>query len=370
MRLLLTLRNGVAGACPVPTNMHVPKLPAKWLMMVCVIALSTSHTKAQTTLLYTINYVADRTTMYVYPDSLQSYLIHEQIALLPVYQRDSVIRMVYTNKDVKNITYYKADSRFEDWMTRPAKSIVDKKSVKLYNSSGMLMLTQTHSADYKALYSDLKTQMSTLGTDLIPDYVQLTNTLKSNLLANGFVMTNLGGGTYRFVKDSVEVRYNNSRKMNEMRLYHADGSLKYALLRDFAVNSFGQTTPVLTQERRPDTRFPGGCVEEVVTTKYPTYYMVYGGTGKIEEDDMAEDELYISPNPATTETTISYPPEQTDKATAMVEVFDLTGKMVIQKYVNASEGSVVINTSSLEAGVYAVIYTCALLKLESQFVKQ
>jgi hypothetical protein len=337
--------------------------------LLCVL-LFTQKAHGQTTLLYTMYYVADRTTMYVYPDSLQSYVIHEQIALLPVHQRDSVIRMVYTNKDVKNITYHQVDSRFEDWMTRPAKSIIDKKSVKLYNSSGALILSQPHTADYKSLYADLKTQMTVLSTDLIPDYVQLTNTLKSNLIANGFVMTNMGGGTYKFIKDSVEVRYNNARKMNELRLYHADGSLKYAVLRDFAVNSFGQTTPVLIQERKPDARFPGSCVEEVVTTQYPTYYMTYGGVGR-EEDGAEEpqDAISIMPNPVGSNTLIIYPVISDTHATAMLEVFDITGQSIMRIGVDPAAGSYHLNMELLPQGAYILKFTCGAIVLESQFMK-
>lgn len=370
MRSHLQPHNGVPERCVVAQCTHPGKMVAHWMAGLLCVLLLMQVANGQTTLLYTINYVADRTTMYVYPDSLNSFFIHEQIALLPVHQRDSVIRMVYTNKDVKNITYHQIDSRFEDWMTRPAKSVVDKKSVKLYNSSGALILSQLHTAEYKSLYADLKTQMTTLSADLIPDYVQLTNALKSTLIANGFVMTNLGGGTYKFVKDSVEIRYNNSRKMNEMRLYHSDGSLKYALLRDFAVNSFGQTTPVLTQERRPDTRFPGSCVEEVVTTQYPMYYMTYGGVGR--EDDIVESEamtLNIAPNPVTATAIITYPITVDVNMHAQIAVFDLTGRMVMHSDVDASVGSYELQTTTLPQGMYTVRYTCGAVELEIQFVK-
>ncbi len=314
---------------------------------------------------YTITRVETKTVSYAFPDTLTNYLKKEQVELLPWQTRDSVIISVYANNDIKTTTWHLSDSRFETWMTRPARSVSDKKSLKVYNSGGQLMLNKTHSAEYKSHYTNLKTHLTTTGLDLIPDFVQLTSGLKSSLMSNGFVMTNLGGGTYRFVKDSITLYYNNTRKYNEMLVLNTDGSVQYNVKRDYKVNSFGQTVPAFIEERFPDPRFPDACVQTVERTVYSTYQKVAGAVRE-EEDTILSGEITIYPNPSADQVTIQL---ENIHAGAMVTIVDVQGQIVYSTITVANAESILVDITSWLPGIYVCKVSDGDVQISTSFVR-
>ena len=315
---------------------------------------------------YTIIRVEERTTTYEFPDSIINYPIVQRTALLQRYSRDSIVINVYTNSDIKRTTYHQQNGDFEDWMRRPYKTVIDKKMYKAYSASGTLLLSALHTVEYKSLYNTLKAHLGSTYEDLNVDYVQLTGTLKTELMAEGFIMTNLGGGTFQFVKDSVELWYNNTRKSNHMILRTTDGTLKYELLRDFRVNDLGQTVISNQVEKYPDPRFPDDCVLTVVQVHYPYYKMV---SGIVREENAAEKDVQmdIYPIPADQLFTIELPESDEE---SQLTVYAADGAVKYLQTCSKETGMVEVAVSDWPAGMYIVHLKNSIQDLSQSIIVQ
>lgn len=314
---------------------------------------------------YTLFRVEERRTEYLIPDSLSGYFMHERALLLPRITRDSLVINVYANSDVKTTTFHQEDNQFESWMTRPAKTINDKKMMRVYNAAGGLILSQLHSAEYKGHLTTLKSHLSSTGADLIPDHVQLTSALRTSLLAEGFVMTNLGAGTFRFVKDSVELFYNNTRKYNQLILKRADGSIRYSIERDFRVNAAGQTVPYLIREQYPDPRFPAGCVMVQQTVTYPHYSRSAGILRTEDPDEVSTAELEIFPNPASDHCMVQLPAHAEE---GQLQVFDQFGRLVWQQTTAAAQWYINLPSADWQSGIYTVQWLNGTVRLQTRLI--
>lgn len=345
-----------------PAMLHV--MP-HWLSLFLCLLLAVK-VFSQGTGAYTISRVEERRVEYLFPDSLTGFPLYERTLLLPRITRDSVIINVYANSDIKTTSYHLEDNQFEPWMTRPAKSINDKKMLRVYDAGNVLLLSQVHSPEYKSHLTTLKSHLSSTGADLIPDYSQLTTSLKSGLLSEGFIMANLGAGTYRFSKDSVELYYNNSRKYNELIMKYTDGSVKYSVRRDFRVNASGQTVPYIIRETYPDERFPGACVMVLNTVTYPYYMRTSGILRTAGDDDLAANELEVFPNPASGQCTVQLPAQTT---AGTLQVLDMAGHVVYMQETLPDQTACILDCSGWQNGMYRVEWQDGLFRISTLLVK-
>ena len=326
---------------------------------------------AQGAVKYSITYVTESKTTFQTNDSLNTFTIEEQLQLMPVTTRDSIIKLVYTNNDIKTTIYHQVNTGFPDWATKPAKTIIDKTRIKVYDDHGALLINQAHSAKFKSKNNQLKSFLTTNSFDIIPDYVYLSPTMKTDFTARGFVMTNLGDGTFRFVKDSVTLFYNNSRRTNELILTSADGTTRYGIKRAFQTNVRGVIVPAFEIKTKKAENFTDHCVNEVAYTNYVYYdYTTFAG-GKWEDEDATstDDEplvLHISPNPANTLVTIQIPIADNNQT---LNIYDNTGKMVFQSVIDAGEFEVQIDITHLESGIYFAQLQHSEALITTSFIK-
>lgn len=341
--------------------------PLQHVMLLCLfMCMIQQRVQAQPLGAYTIIRVEEKTTTYQFPDSINSYPIVQRTALVQQYSRDSIILNVYANNDVKRTTYHQENTDFEDWMVRPYKTVIDKKMYKAYSATGTLQLSSLHSLEYKSIYNTLKTHLGSTYEDLNPDYVQLTGALKTSLMAEGFTMSNLGGGTFQFLKDSVELLYNNTRKSNHVILRTTEGAIKYELLRDFRVNDLGQTVISNRVEKYPDPRFPDNCVLTVVQVHYPYYKTVSGILREANAPDN-DWELNIYPIPADQMFTVELP--ESEEA-CQITVFAADGAIKYQQQGNPENLFVEVPVGDWPSGMYIVHLKHASLELSQSIIVQ
>ncbi len=352
---------------------HVVHGPANWwykktvVLFISFICLLTFNLRAQGTVKYTVTYVAESKTVYKITDSVEAYSIAEKVKLLPEITRDSVIKQVYTNNDIKTTIFHFENNSYEDWQTKPYKTIIDKTRIKIYNAAGGLILNELHSAKYKSANSQLKSFLTTNSNDIIPDFVYLTATMKTDFTNNGFTQTNLGGGTFKYEKDSLIVYFNNSKRLNEFQLYKTDGTLKYAVKKAFVSNSYAQIVPSAEVRTRVDTRFPGSCVQEMQIIEYPYYKITMAVPGKQGEVAEAESPaIEISPNPATANILINIPPLNDNQ---VVSVYDNIGRKLNEFNVAPGEYELNIDISQYENGIYYIHLLYNDVVLTNTFVK-
>ncbi len=326
---------------------------------------------AQGAVKYSITYVTESKTTYQTNDSLNTFTIEEQLQLMPVTTRDSIIKLVYTNNDIKTTIYHQVNTGFPEWATKPAKTIIDKTRIKVYDDHGALMINQAHSAKFKSKNNQLKSFLTTNSFDIIPDYVYLSPTMKTDFTARGFEMTNLGDGTFRFVKDSVTLYYNNSRRTNELVLKAEDGTTRLGIKRAFQTNVRGVIVPAFEIKTKKTDSFAGHCVNEVAYTNYLYYdYTTFAGGKWEDEDESSVDdeplELQVSPNPANTIITIQIPIAAN---TQTLNLYDNTGKMVYQSVIEAGEFEIQIDITHLESGIYYAQLQHSEALITTSFIK-
>lgn len=298
---------------------------------------------------YTVTYVAESTTLYKIVDSVDAFNIVEKVQLLPEVKKDSIIKQIYTNNDIKTTIYHLANNQFEDWQTKPFKTVIDKSRIKIYDNTGSLLLNELHSLKYKSINSQLKSLLTSESEDVIPDYVFLTAGMKADFVANGFVQTNLGGGNFKYEKDSVILYFNNSKRLNEMQLYHTDGSLKLSVKRAFALNSYSQVVPSAEVRTRTDARFPNNCVQEMEIVQYPYYNIIMATPGKWDAGDEDGIEFTINPNPASNKITLNVTPIDLDRT---IFLYDNTGHKMMELILNATEYELDVDIEQLSDGIY------------------
>ncbi|MBK9454091.1 MAG: T9SS type A sorting domain-containing protein [Bacteroidetes bacterium] len=332
-----------------------------------LLCLQANGVLAQGAVKYTVTYVAETKTVYKITDSAAAYSIAEQVSLLPEFTRDSIIKQVYTNNDVKTTIFHFIDNRYEAWQTKPYKTIIDKSRIKVYDASGALILNELHSVKYKNANSQLKSFLTTNSDDIIPDFVFLTTSMKTDFTSNGFVQTNLGGGTFKYEKDSLVVFFNNSKRLNEFQLYNTAGNLKYSVKKHSQLIHMLKLFPAAEVRIRPDTRFPESCVQEMQIIEYPYYRVIMAVPGK--EGDMEEVipvTLNIQPNPATENIVIEMPIMDGSK---QIIIYDNAGRKIDVFTINENEMEFVVNIKHYENGIYYIQFICNETVRSGSFIK-
>lgn len=322
------------------------------VILICCWCCFSATMYAQGAIKYSVTYVTETKTTYQTNDSLHTFPIFEQLQLIPVITRDSIIKLVYTNNDIKTTVFHLQNSSYPEWATRPAKTIIDKTRIKIFDAGGNMILNQVHAAKYKSKNNQLKSLLTTNNTDILPNYIYLSPTMKTDFTARGFAMTNLGEGTFRFVKDSVTLYYNNSRRINEMQMANEDGTIRYGIKRAFRTNARGVVVPSFEIITKQDKRFGDHCVNEVAITDYVYYdYVTYAG-GKWDEDAENDGELIeisIQPNPATNNIVITVPFANIQQP---LKIYDNTGNLVFETIIEKHMTEINIDISNLQSGMY------------------
>ena len=316
-----------------------------------------------------ISYVTETKVIYRISDSLHVFSIAEKVKLLPEITRDSIVRLVYTNNDLKTTIHHLDNNQFEDWMSRPVKTIIDKSRIKVYDRFGNLMLNKTHSVMYKSNYNGLKNYLTTNSLDVVPDFIQLTATLKQEMLDSGFVYSNLGDGYLKFVKDSLELIFNNNKRSNELRMYFADGTLNYSIKKGYKLNPEGKVVPSYSMEKKWDDRFPGNCVQQYKIVEYPVYTITNYGPGKWEDGvwvGEGDHRVILFPNPAHNSIKVILP-AMADGLN--INIFDNTGHLIFENVIISDVTEFNVDISSFERGMYVIVMFNDAVDYSESFVK-
>ncbi|MEZ5012767.1 MAG: T9SS type A sorting domain-containing protein [Chitinophagales bacterium] len=301
---------------------------------------------------YVVQYVEECSAIHEISDTITAFSIPDRNALLPQFTRDSVLTIVYNNNTFKTTIWHLENSAYEDWMTRPAKTVIDKTQTKVYDADNHVLYAIPHSPVYKAQLNGLKNYLTTNNIKIVPVYDALNNVLKTAYIDSGFVYTNLGGGDQQFVKDSITVLFNNNLHANALRIDDADGNEKYYFRRGFAVNSIGQLTESYSIERKWDVHFPANCVRSTEIKRFIDYRLTTGiFREELAEDEQTDLQLTVSPNPASNTLHLEW---NAEGAKTGVTVIDITGKQVVEWHTDAVTNTADLDIHDLENGLYFV----------------
>ena len=318
-----------------------------------------------------INYVTETKVFYLISDSINAFSITEKVNLLPEITRDSIVRLVYTNNDLKTTIYHQENNLYEAWMTKPVKTIIDKSRIKVYDRFNHLLVNELHSSMYRSNYNAIKNYLTEHSADIIPDFIQLTATLKREMLDSGFVYSNVGSGYNKFTRDSMEMIFNNAKRSNELIMYKSDGTFNYSIKKGFRMNAAGKIVPSYTIEKKWDDRFPANCVQEYKIVQYPSYTFTNYGPGKFAEEEDEEavedvDRINLSPNPAHNFIKVWLP----ESASGLkLYVYDNTGRLKLENPIIDGVTEFNVNISSFDRGIYILKLIGDTVNYSETFIK-
>ena len=139
-------------------------------LLLTFLILQFKISNGQGTVKSSINYVTETKVFYLISDSINAFSITEKVNLLPEITRDSIVRLVYTNNDLKTTIYHQENNLYEAWMTKPVKTIIDKSRIKVYDRFNHLLVNKLHSSMYRSNYNAIKNYLTEHSADIIPEH--------------------------------------------------------------------------------------------------------------------------------------------------------------------------------------------------------
>lgn len=302
---------------------------------------------------YQVQYI-EETRTYYHVDSPELLHNTDIVKIRNTDVIDSIIRNVFSNNDITTTIYSLKDTRREDWMPHPWKTVIDKSKTEVYGDSGQLLLSLPHSTKYLNGYNKLKKDLTANDGELIPTFPFLTPALKETLIDSGFIMTNLPYGSKQFTRDSVELIFNNN-KLSALVNVYSNGNLYYSFMQTFRVNADGQTVPSFKVEKSMTDIIPGRSIQKVVVTSYPFYDIpIYNGGREADAvPDFSGMQAY--PNPAGAYINLAF--NNLTEGKVLLTVMNSGGQVLVSASENISGGRLQLNTSDFPAGIYLVHVT-------------
>lgn len=318
------------------------------------------------TLQYEVKYVQKTETYFVRTDLNWEPTQADIIQMLPIIIRDSIIEQVTAANDIKSTIYHLENNQMEEWMTQPAKTVIDKLRLRSYDAANNLLTDQPHSTTYLNSYNALKDTMTVNDLDIIPDFPFLSTKVKQDYLFAGYTMTKLPGGATQFASDTMVVIFNNKKYTVETRKLDESGAIVYYKKLGFMKNASAQLVPSFIVVREQDLRFPPGLVYKVKITTYTDYTIFPGPAWRSAPPTDTEEVFVLYPNPTSNELILEWSGSFEDQV--HMEIVSSTGVTVIRNNY-LSTPTVQLDVSSLTPGMYMVILGNENATIQEKFVK-
>jgi hypothetical protein len=203
------------------------------------------------------------------------------------------------------------------------------KTYAFHTESGLYYFTMNQTENKVLIYNASHTLYKTVILNLGANYKISTVYLATDKLFN----TNAN-------IEFIVVSYNSNLAVGKMTLFDEDGANLFEFGDRFEANCF----------KNSDTNF-----KLIVATEkdYPNYYEVYNlpGTLSVAQQEMLiNNQFYGFPNPASNRITIINSLESGKMG--MLEVFDVSGKKVLERNVLGNNQEINLDITNLENGVY------------------
>lgn len=314
---------------------------------------------------YELHYVEKTETYFFRTDLDWEPNQLELLRMMPYTVKDSVIKQVTTDNDIKTTIWHLENTQLEEWMDQPSRTVIDNIRIRSYDAGNNLLMNIPHSTNFLDSYQALKDTLTITSGNIVPHFPMLTNKLKQEFLYNGYGMTNLGGGAVSFSKDSLTVVFNNKKKVLETKISDAEGAIIYYEKRGFAKNNLNQLVPAYELVRSMDTGFPQGLVYKVELTTYPEYSVNYiSPLREAQGKDAMSWNLY--PNPAQDQIIIEWMNE--NGAEASWQIISLAGIEMASGQVD-SDRLLELDISKFPSGCYIMILRSGGQIERDQFIK-
>lgn len=199
---------------------------------------------AQQTISYSI-----KTSNYVRHAKGEEKLLtdFDRVNMRSYEELDSFTVRISENADIETTILHLKSNKFPDWVTKIAKTVIDKKGIKTYDEKGKLLTNIPH--DKKALenYNDVKKLSKENGYNHTPAFDKITENDMKEMKFKGLHVNTNGKGFVHIRDNNKELLYDAENKTVENREFEGR-DLKYSLYQKFKADVNGQLIPVYKKE--------------------------------------------------------------------------------------------------------------------------
>jgi hypothetical protein len=212
-------------------------------------------------------------TVYLLPDSLNPDSIPklEVVKLTPINEEKHQEMVIDNSGDFIETTLFKSTDEYRDWMTKPAKMIIDKNGAYIYKHDGTLFTKVDREGEQKESYINNKKMFASDGYHNIPVFKPVTESMIDEFQEDGNnVHQDQSNGDIVLRKGKVEIRYNYNQLSQKTTIFN-NNTPTYVHERKFTRNAEGYVIPDYTIDRTFRTLSNGICVQKMVRTTYSNY---------------------------------------------------------------------------------------------------
>jgi Secretion system C-terminal sorting domain len=329
-------------------------------------ALFSITATAQQTISYAI-----KTSYYVRHAKGEEKLLtdFDRVNMRSYEEVDSFIVRIAGSGDIETTILHLKSTKFPDWVTKIAKTVIDKKGIRTYDSKGKLLTNLPH--DQKALesYNTIKKLTIENGYNHLPAFNKISGNEQKEMQLKGLKVKTNDKGVVHIRDNNKELLYDAENKAVEKREFEGK-DLKHSLFQKFTVDINGNLIPFYKKEinllRTKEGRRLWHFTEQT-TSNYKT-------TGSLPArinttgNNSSMIEFTIAPNPASNELMIKLPVTMMDK-TPVLTIIDAVGRQVVK--VNVTSANQTISVQKLAKGIYMLqVQTADGSKQTKRFVKE
>ena len=261
---------------------------------------------------------------------------------------------VYDNGEEDVTISHIKTNRNPDWFTKPAKTVIDDKSIKTYDKNGKLLVNLEHSQVIKIAL--LKTKQLNIEKRKyeVSKLKQVSQSDISQLTAKGVLVKQTNEGKVHMKKENKEVLYDANKQEIEEREF--DGKELKSLSKKRIsttrnnINYISQSTDI-TLEKKESNRKMYWFVNKSISNY--TVKQVLNARNNSENtiaiNERVEQEFSVLPNPSVDNIWVQIPANSENKSVDFF-ITDMIGKVVIRE--RLMSGTKQLNIKSLAAGIY------------------
>lgn len=340
-----------------PFYLNINKDVGKLLLLLCLLISERQVLSAQSgKVAYKISYDVTTSDSKKPKRGEKSYSTIEKLDMVKkIQEQDHVEIIVYDDGSEKTIINHISSNKYpNDMIAKPARTEIDDKGVKMYDSRGKVLANVEHSPMAREFLQEGKKNNQAKKKFQIAEIKAMSKSDLSELTANGVRVKQTKEGKMHMKKDNREMLYDSNNQETEEREFEGKE------LRSISKKKFSKTRDNITfvSESTDITMInneSGRKMYQFVNKSIKNYQVDQGLGTRGDEDSnkdfiKAEDKIFsIQPNPATEDIWIQIPLSTDGKSVNFV-ILDMNGKIMLNEKIQ--RGLKQLSVKELPEGIY------------------
>lgn len=346
---------------------NTPKNLQKKMAFAFVLAMfiSTNSADAQET----ISYITKRTCSVKHAKGEEKMLTNFDRLNMRSYQEiDSIIVVIDESGDIETNIFHLSTTKMPDWVTKPYKTVIDKRGVKTFDNRGKVIIDFVHDKVALENYKQMKAAAKEKGYNHIPQFDEIPEPDIQEMGTKGMLVKKGKNGEVHIKNKNTELLYDVKNKLVENREFDANNELMFSLKQQFKQDEKGNLIPFYKREINLKRTSQGRRLwyfTEETTANYKRSKLLNGR--HLNGNVAIAANLAVYPNPVTNILTVEIPSSLLQKEPVLL-LLDATGREINRYTVSKSTCSLPVQ--NLSRGTYLLqLTTTDGLKTTTRFIK-